>query len=207
MEKSTKEYIEHQLNVIKTTGLLNLYIFPMIFFIIDVVICVIIRSNMPLIFLLVINIPIFLVVIVTVLSRYESKKTILCGALIYTDTSMVFLVLSFLILSSLTEVSILYIVFGIAIYIFTSIFSILNMVRIIKKPNYFSSAKYKNTPSSAGIIGGMVGVIMAKWFVPRIEEQFLVLIISMLCLFISLFFSIGSQLYLCYHLMKKEKTE
>ena len=207
MDQNKKIYIDYQFKLMKSYNIIKLYGAPAILSIIEVIMCGILQYYTLLVFLIVINISVLFVIADTIWGKYQKKMVVLCGALILSDISIVFLVLSFLMLSSINAVSILYIVFGIALYLVFSIINILNTFKKIKN-NASSNSKDQKPPSASwGALGGTIGVLIAKGMVNTMEYQSSIWIFAMISLFVSTFCSVGAQFYLLYYWLKKDENK
>lgn len=197
-------YVDFTNKIAAKSTAIKIFTFGFIFAILDIIISYIIQSN----FTLLISILASVVAIIMLIYAIVIKKRfimILCMGLLYTYLSIIFAVFSYLILMSTYNVSILYLIFELLFYIASSVVNIIIVTKLISKNKYFNKPNAALSSMGIGVLGGALGVIIAKIFVANLEYSSIIIFTSILSFVVGIFFSIGSHFYFCYYLSKKYK--
>lgn len=197
-------YVDFTNKIATKSTAIKIFTFAFIFAILDIIISYIIQSNLTLIISILVSVvAIFMLIYAIVIKKRFIM--ILCMGLLYTYLSIIFAVFSYLILMSTYNVSILYLIFELLFYIVSSIVNIIIVTKLISKNKYFNKPNTALSSMGIGVLGGALGVIIAKIFVANLEYNSIILFTSILSFVVGIFFSIGSHFYFCYYLSKKYK--
>ena len=105
MKEKRKKFIENQLNVITKEVAKKLYILTMFFLILSIIASSFFDLYEIVFVLLAISVPILIVNISAIISRFEVSKLVLSVAMTFTNMAIVFITLAFVFLYSVSELS------------------------------------------------------------------------------------------------------
>lgn len=202
--ESTLDYVKLHLKNVSRVSICVTYALPLVFSIIGIGIGISSKQVVLVVSLAVINI-LMIILLATLLTKNTKENLILCKALESTDIYITFLMLAYCTLSYTKDVSILFFVYGIVLYLIIVVLSILNTRYKLHKSQGFAKKNVSGKYVSLVLMGGVVGRELGSIFLSGLDNSAVTSILAIILIILGGIFATASHLYYCYFLMKENK--